>query len=174
MTSWVSADPTWIDRVPGAGSHRRLPHHESERRPLPPGAPDGARPFSSTQSGFLVVQCGRAPRGDWGGLGLPEHLHIVLRGEAAGCRFLASMHYGNISTHADEYDTQQGRWRVTTSAYLYEWPLRFPVEPKQEGARSGRGARRGKTPAISPQCNLAASPVVDLFRADSITRWAGR
>ena len=67
--------------------------------------------------------------GRLGGLGLPGHLHIVLRGQAAGCRFLASMHYGIISPHADKYDIQQERLRVTTLAYLYELPLRFPVEP---------------------------------------------
>jgi hypothetical protein len=33
----------------------------------------------------------------------------VLRGGAAGCRFLASMHYRIIPTDPEEYDIQQGR-----------------------------------------------------------------
>src|SRR5215213_8407133 len=46
---------------------------------------------------------------------------IVLRGQAAGSRFLASMHYRIIPTDPEKYDIQEGRWRVTTSAYLYEF-----------------------------------------------------
>jgi hypothetical protein len=46
---------------------------------------------------------------------------LVLRGDAAGCRFLASMHYRIIPTDPEKYDVEQGRWRVTTSAYLYEF-----------------------------------------------------
>ena len=46
---------------------------------------------------------------------------LVLRGDAAGCRFVASMHYRIIPTDAEKYDVQEGRWRVTTSAYLYEF-----------------------------------------------------
>ena len=46
---------------------------------------------------------------------------IVLRGRAAGSRFLASMHYRIIPTHPEKYDVEEGRWRVTTSAYLYEF-----------------------------------------------------
>jgi hypothetical protein len=46
---------------------------------------------------------------------------LVLRGDAAGCRFLASMHYRIIPTDPEKYDVQEGRWRVTTSAYLYEF-----------------------------------------------------
>jgi len=46
---------------------------------------------------------------------------LVLRGDSAGCRFLASMHYRIIPTDPEKYDIQQGRWRVTTSAYLYEF-----------------------------------------------------
>ncbi len=43
-------------------------------------------------------------------------------------------------------------------AYLYEWPLRFPVEPKQEEASLGTRGSTGKTPVISPLCTLAVSP----------------
>jgi hypothetical protein len=46
---------------------------------------------------------------------------LVLRGDAAGCRFLASMHYRIVPTDPEKYDIQAGRWRVTTSAYLYEF-----------------------------------------------------
>lgn len=46
---------------------------------------------------------------------------IVLRGRAAGSRFLASMHYRIIPTDPEKYDIAQGRWRITTSAYLYEF-----------------------------------------------------
>jgi hypothetical protein len=46
---------------------------------------------------------------------------LLPRGDAAGCRFLASMHYRIIPTDPEEYDVEQGRWRVTTSAYLYEF-----------------------------------------------------
>jgi hypothetical protein len=60
------------------------------------------------------------------------------------------MRYGIISTHADKFDIQQGRWRVTTLAHLYEWPLRFPVEqilptaaPSVVDHRSGRGLGGG-------------------------------
>ncbi|WP_448638439.1 hypothetical protein [Geodermatophilus sp. URMC 63] len=31
------------------------------------------------------------------------------------------MHYRNIPTDPEKYDIQQGRWRVTTSAYLYQF-----------------------------------------------------
>ena len=54
---------------------------------------------------------------------------IVLRGQAAGSRFLASMHYRIIPTDPEKYDIAQGRWRVTTSAYLYEF--RTPDNAKQ-------------------------------------------
>jgi hypothetical protein len=53
---------------------------------------------------------------------------IVLRGRAAGSRFLAAMHYRIIPTNPEKYDVEQGRWRVTTSAYLYE--LRTPDNAK--------------------------------------------
>jgi hypothetical protein len=46
---------------------------------------------------------------------------VVLRGRAAGSRFLASMHYRIIPTEPEKYDIAQGRWRVTTLAYLYEF-----------------------------------------------------
>jgi hypothetical protein len=72
----------------------------------------------------------------------------VLRGDAAGCRFLASMHYRIIPTDPEKYDVQQGRWRVTTSAYLYEFPT--PEEAKlwamhwhPAGPSGGRRGRRG-------------------------------
>ncbi len=54
---------------------------------------------------------------------------LVLRGDAAGCRFLASMHYRIVPTDPEKYDVTQGRWRVTTSAYLYEF--RTPDNVKQ-------------------------------------------
>lgn len=31
------------------------------------------------------------------------------------------MHYRSIPTYPEKYDVQEGRWRVTTSAYLYEF-----------------------------------------------------
>ena len=68
------------------------------------------------------------------------------------------MHYGIISTHPDKYDIQQGRWRVTTLAYPYEWPLRFPVEPKQEGASLGARGTTEQDAGDQPTCTLAASP----------------
>jgi hypothetical protein len=46
---------------------------------------------------------------------------LVLRGDAAGCRFLASMHYRVVPTDPEKYEVEQGRWRVTTLAYLYEF-----------------------------------------------------
>lgn len=46
---------------------------------------------------------------------------LELRGDAAGCRSLASMHYRILPTDPDKYDVEQARWRVTTSAYLYEF-----------------------------------------------------
>ncbi len=44
-----------------------------------------------------------------------------MHGDAAGCRFLASMHYRIIPTDPEKYDIQQERRRVATSAYLYEF-----------------------------------------------------
>ena len=46
---------------------------------------------------------------------------LVLRGQAAGCRFLASVHYRIVPTDPEKYDVLEGRWRVTTSADLYEF-----------------------------------------------------
>ena len=58
----------------------------------------------------------------------------MLRGRAAGSRFLASMHYRIIPTDPEKYDMAQGRWRVTASAYLYEFRARSDghfVTPRQ-------------------------------------------
>ena len=73
------------------------------------------------------------------------------------------MHYGIISPHADKYDIQQERWRVTTLAYLYEWPLRFPVEPKQEGASLGARGPTGQDAGDQPTVHPRRFPITNPF-----------
>ncbi|RZU33824.1 hypothetical protein BKA19_3562 [Blastococcus saxobsidens] len=84
---------------------------------------------------------------------------LVLRGDAAGCRFLASMHHRILPSDPEKYDVQQGRWRVTTSAYLYEFRTAVTAllgtgvrsEPTAEPllGRSGKAWLRRSIPLVA-------------------------
>ncbi|MCU1670801.1 MAG: hypothetical protein JWP40_3728 [Blastococcus sp.] len=87
---------------------------------------------------------------------------IVLRGQAAGSRFLASMHYRSIPTDPEKYDIQQGRWRVTTLAYLYEF--RTPDNAKLWAMHCIRPARA--TPPSRTSTCTPSSPTVTSPRRD--------
>jgi hypothetical protein len=67
---------------------------------------------------ILVSPGGRVTTGKTHVWNLNGGAGLVLRGDAAGCRFPPSMHYRIIPTDPEKYDIQEGRWRVTTSAYL--------------------------------------------------------
>ncbi len=58
---------------------------------------------------IVVSPGGRATAGKTHLWSLNGGAGLVLRGDAAGCRFLASMHYRIISTDPEKYDVEQGR-----------------------------------------------------------------
>jgi hypothetical protein len=98
--------------VPGASPYKAV---EAFLAPL-------ERAVACLGTGKIVVSPGgRATTGKTHVWSLNGGDGLVLRGDAAGCRFLASMHYRIIPTDSEKYDILEGRWRVTTSAYLYEF-----------------------------------------------------
>lgn len=80
------------------------------------------RALSCLDTGKVVVSPGgRADTSKTHSWSLNAGDGMASRGDAAGSRFLAAMHYRIIPADSEVHDVGQGRWRVTTSAYLYEF-----------------------------------------------------